>query len=200
MNTNSIVDLLKQQLGPDAISTMSHHLGSDPSTTSSAISMAIPILLAGLARNAAKPQGASDLDSALNAHDGSVLDDLGGFLGNAAGGPGGGILGHILGGRRAPVEQGMGRATGMNAAQIGQLLVMLAPLVMGALGRMKRQKNLGPQQLPDVLTQEQTEIERQAPETAGLGRVLDMNNDGQIADDIARMGTSVLGGLFGRRA
>lgn len=39
-------------------------------------------------------------------------------------------------------------------------------------------------------------MERQVPGTGGLAGMLDSNNDGEIADDIARMGSSVLGGFF----
>lgn len=88
----------------------------------------------------------------------------------------------------------------MNAQQVSQLLMMLAPLVMGVLGHMKKDQGIGAQQLPEVLGQGKTEIEKQAPATAGLGRILDMNHDGQIADDVARIESSVLGGLFGHRS
>jgi hypothetical protein len=204
MTSTSILEALQQHLGPDAIQQMSQQLGTDPAATSKAISMAIPVLINGLAHNASNPQGAMDLDNALGAHDGSILDNLGGLLGNAGSGPGGGIagaiLGHILGSRRGPVEQGVGKATGINAQQVSQLLMMLAPIVMGVLGRMKKDRGIGPQQLPEVLAQGKAEIEKQAPATAGLGGILDMNHDGQIADDVARIGSSVLGGLFGHRA
>ena len=40
------------------------------------------MILAGLARNAAQPEGADPLHGAVQRdHDGSLLDDLGGFLG-----------------------------------------------------------------------------------------------------------------------
>lgn len=200
MNSTSILNALKQELGPDTMEQMSKQLGSDPSAVSNAISMSLPILLSGLSRNASNPQGAMDLDNALGDHDGGIFGNLGGLFGNAGGGAGAAILGHILGSRRSPVEQGVGRATGMNAQQVSQLLMMLAPLVMGVLGRMKKKGGIGAQELPQVLEQNRAEIEQEAPATAGLGRVLDQNQDGKIADDLARMGSSILGGLFGQRA
>lgn len=195
----SIVTEIQKQLGPDAVENIGRQLGADTQTTSNAIGMALPMLLGGLAKNASDPQGASSLNQALSAHDGSILDNLGGLFQNPGASAGGAILGHILGGKRAPVEQGIGKATGMNSAQIGQLLVMLAPIVMGVLGRMKQKQGLDERQIPDVLNQSRAEIEQRAPETSVLGRILDQDNDGSIADDIARMGSSVLGGMFGRR-
>lgn len=199
--SENLLDTLQQHLTPDTIRQISESLGTDPQATGNAISMALPALLSGLTRNASSPEGASSLDRALGAHDGSILDNITGMLGSGGGngggigggGIGGAILGHILGSRRAPVEQGVGRATGLNAQQVGQLLVMLAPLVMGALGRMKKKQGIDAAQLPNVLQQNASR-----PELGGLGRVLDSNNDGQIADDIARLGSSVLGGFLKR--
>ena len=196
----SLLDALKQQLGPDTIQQISTKLGADPATTSKAISVALPVILGGLSRNASNPGGANSLNTALGAHDGSILDNLGGLFSNPAAAAGTAILGHILGSRQAPVEQGVTKATGMNAQQVTQLLMMLAPIVMGVLGRMKQQQGLGPQQIPDVINQGRAEIEKQAPGTSVLGSILDSNHDGQIVDDVARIGSSILGGLFSHRA
>lgn len=193
MNTSTIVSELKERLDPEAIKQMSQSLGVPPSNTSSAISLALPILLESLSKNTSSPAGAASLDKALGDHDGSILDNLGGVIGASGGGMGAAILRHILGSRREPVEQGVGRATGMNPQQVAQLLMMLAPLVMGVLGRMKRQRGIEAQQLPDVLGQGKADIEREAPATAGLGRILDQNNDGKIADDLARLGAQIFG-------
>ena len=149
---SSILDAVRQQLGPDSIQQLSSTIGADPEATSRAISMALPALIGGLSQNASQPQGAAALDNALNDHDGSILDNLGGMLGGGAmGGIGGKILGHILGTKRDPVEQGVGRASGLDAAQVAQLMAMLAPIIMGVLGRMKRQKGIDANALPNVL-------------------------------------------------
>lgn len=197
---SSIIDMLQQNLGPDTIAQMSQQLGATPGATSNAIAAALPVILAGLHKNASNPQGAVALDNALAAHDGSILDNVGSVLGNLGGsGMGAAILAHILGNRQAPVEQGVARASGLNAQQVGQLLMMLAPLVMGALGRMKQQKGLGPEQLPNVLAQSNAQIAQNSPALSGLGGLIDSNHDGNIADDVMRMGSSMLGSLFGKK-
>ena len=196
----SILDAVRQQLGPDTIQQMSGAIGADPAATSNAVSLALPALLGGLSQNAAQPQGAAALDNALNQHDGSILDNLGGLLGGgggALGGIGGSILGHIFGGRRGSVEQGVGRASGLDAAQVAQLMAMLAPIVMGVLGRMKQSKGLDANRLPEVLQQSRQQGEKEVP---GLGGLLDQNNDGSVADDLLRMGSSALGGMFGKKS
>jgi hypothetical protein len=193
----SILDSIRQQLGPDAIQQISRTIGADPAATSSAISASLPALLGGLSRNAATPQGAAALHTALDAHDGSILNNLGGLLGGAAAsGIGGAILGHIFGSQRPAVEQGVGRTTGLTAQQVSQLLMMLAPIVMGVLGRAKQQSGLDASRLPDVLQQTTQQMQRDSPSLGGLAGMFDSNHDGQIADDVAKLGSSVLGKLF----
>jgi hypothetical protein len=209
----TLIDSVTQHLDPGTIQQIGRQLGTDERTTAHAVEMALPLLVGGLARNAQQPQGAHALHGALlKDHDGSLLDNLGGMLGGGGagaagglgglgglGGVGGAILGHVLGGKRAPVEAGIGRATGMNGSQVSQLLVLLAPIVMAALGRMARQRNADPGALGGMLQEEQHEVARRAPGAGGLGGLLDSDNDGQIMDDLARMAPGMLGGLFGRR-
>lgn len=198
-NEDAILTSLRQHLNPQTIERMSTRIGADPAATSNAVSMALPALLAGLSRNASTPAGATALDSALKQHDGGILGNLGSLFGDGAGTSGGigaAILGHIFGGKRSSVEAGVGKASGLDSQQIGQLLVMLAPIVMGVLGKMKQQKGLDANQLPDVLGRSATRMEKDSPISGGIASMLDANRDGQIMDDLGRMGTSVLGGLF----
>jgi hypothetical protein len=197
MNSDSIISILQQQLSPDTISQMSQQLGASSGDTSSAIAAALPAILAGLHKNAQDPAGAASLDTALEAHDGSILNNIGSILGGAgAGGIGAAILGHVLGNKQAPVEQGVARASGLNVQQAAQVLAMLAPIVMGALGKMKQQQGLSPAELPNVLAQSTSQMGQGTSVLGGLGGLLDSNHDGQIADDVMRIGSSVLGNLF----
>lgn len=188
----SLLESVEQYIGPDTITQMSQSIGADPTATSRAVGLALPALVGALSRNASNPSGAAALDSALNAHDGSVLDNLGGLLGGAGGGIGGAILGHVFGSRRPVVEDGVSKASGLDPAQVAKILMMLAPIVMGALGRMKKSGELDANRLPEVLGRDQAKVEA----VPGLGGMLDANRDGSIADDLARLGTTALGGLF----
>ena len=195
--TTNILDALQAQLGPETIQKISAQLGTDTAATSSAVSMAVPILLGGLSKNAASAEGATALDNALTAHDGGILDNLGALLG---GGAGAAILGHILGSLRSPVEQGVERVSGLNAQQVSQLLTILAPLIMGVLGRMKHQENVSAEKLPEVLGQANLDMARKSPAIGDLSRVLDSNHDGNITDEIVRIGSTVLGNVLGQNA
>lgn len=195
----SVIDMIQQQLDSRTVQQIGQRIGADPAQTSQAIGAALPMLMAAMARNASDPNQASGLARALDEdHDGGILDNLPGYLsapqGRAADGQG--ILRHLLGDRRSTVEQGLGRGTGLGAAQMAQLLPLLAPLVMAALGRVKRQQGLDAGGLAGVLGGEQEHIQRQAPGLMGaLGGLLDRDKDGSVVDDLGGM----LGGILGGR-
>jgi len=193
---SALMQILDQALGTQAIDDIGSHLGADRATTQKAVGLAIPVLVSALSRNAADPQGAAALETAVSRdHDGSLLDSLGGLLGGGQGGAGAAILGNILGGRRDSVQSGIGGATGLDAAAVGKLLVMLAPIVMAALGRARQQE--GGSDITDILGGAQAHVQRQSPQaTDFLSQMLDQNHDGSAIDDIARLGMGMLGGLM----
>jgi len=197
-----LIDLVNERLDDQAVSQLSQQLGVDPNTTRQAVPAALTALLGGLSHNAAQPAGAQQLLGALEKdHDGSVLDNLGGLLGGGGaqlGQQGAGILGHIFGNRQPAVATKVGRASGLDAATAGRLLMMLAPLVLGALGRAQRQRGLDSGGLSDVLGRERQRVEQTNPQHGGLLNVLlDRDGDGNIMDDLAGMAGGLLGG--GRR-
>ena len=201
--SDSILDLVTRSLGTSGTRQIGHQLGLDEGSTAKAISGALPVLLGALARNASSSSGAGALTSALDRdHDGSILDDIGGFIGGGgAQSAGAGILKHVLGGRQQQVQTGLGRASGLDTGKAGQLLSMLAPIVMGALGKTQRGQGLDAGGVGAMLGQEQRRIERREPGLGGmLGSLLDADGDGSVVDDITKIGGSLLGGLLsGRR-
>jgi len=82
---------------------------------------------------------------------------------------------------------------------MGKLLTMLAPLVMGALGKKQRQGGLNPSDLGGLLRQEQRTAVKQAPDLGMLGSLLDADGDGDIKDDVAKIGGSLLKSFLKRR-
>jgi hypothetical protein len=184
----SLLDMLQQRLGGDAVNQISKQLGTDPATTQTAIAAALPMLVGALARNAQDPGKAGALANALGRHDGSVLDDVAGYLGRGNTGDGDGILGHVLGGRKETVQTGLGQAAGLDPAKAGTLLAMLAPLVMGALGKAQREKGLDTGGLAGMLGSEQQRAADAAPGVMGmLTSLLDRDHDGSVMDDIGAM-------------
>jgi len=192
----SLLETLQQRLGGQTVDQISRKLGTDSGTTGNAIDAALPLLLSAVAHNARTGQ-AQAIDQALaQDHDGRVLDDVPGFLNQAENGPGAGILRHVLGSRQPTIENGLSQASGLDAAKVGQLLTMLAPLVMGALGKAKQERGLDAGGLSNLLGNEQEELKQSAPGVMGmLTRFLDRNADGSIADEVGGM----IGKAFGNK-
>lgn len=194
----AILDMLSEQLSGGTLSKISQQLGTDEGTTARAVSAALPLILGTLTRNASTPQGAESLDGALTRdHDGSLLDSPARAIADPQAFNAGGILGHIFGQRQAPVEHGVAKATGLDAQKVGKLMMMLAPLVMAALARARKQEPDAGGSAGAVLQREQSHIERQVPGLGGLASILDRDGDGNIADDIANLAAGRLGGLGG---
>lgn len=199
---SGIFDLLSSQLGGSQMSQIQEQLGIDSNTAKKAVPASVGALLGALAKNSSSSSGAEALLGALSKdHDGSILDNLAGQLSNPQEAIGNGILKHALGGNRVALENGLGQSLGMNQGQVGKLLMMLAPVIMGALGKAQRQKNMDAGGLKDLLGKETAGLQQKMPSgMGGLGGLLDRDGDGQIVDDIAAtVGKGLLKNLFGRR-
>jgi hypothetical protein len=85
------------------------------------------------------------------------------------------------------VERGLSQLTGLAVHKAGQLLTMLAPLVMGALGRAKRELGLNQRGLVTVLTVEQEQLEQSAPASMGRLRRILGRTDGSIMSNVRGM-------------
>lgn len=194
----NIEGLLGQVLSGNNVSAISQQIGADESTTSSAIQAALPLLLGGLANNAQSEGGASALAGALDRdHDGSVLDDIAGFVmgGGAQQSNGAGILGHVFGDRQEAVQQGVSQASGLDMSMVARLLPLLAPIVMGYLGRQKQEQGLDASSLAGMLGGAQQQMqEQQSPLMGMLSAVLDQNRDGSMVDDAIRLAGGFLSG------
>jgi len=195
---NDLFEMIMSQLGNDTVKEMSARVNENPSNTQNAIQNAIPILVNALARNSANPDGASSLLGALDRdHDGSILDDLGGFLSNPAVANGAGILKHVLGGNRSKVENYLSKSSGISLGSAGNILEMLAPILMGFLGRQNRSAGSGGgiiDILQSVLGKGQTDDPQQETRQESIfNKLLDKDDDGSIADDILDIGSSIFG-------
>jgi hypothetical protein len=194
--------ILGQVLAGNTLGQLSGAIGANKDQTAKAVSAAMPVLLEALTRNASSGTGAASLLSALDRdHDGSILDDLAGYLGGGAAGglAGDAILGHVLGDRRGGVENGISRASGLDAASVAKLLMLLAPIVMGALGKAQRGGGLDAGGLASMLGAQQKKAQQAAPDAFGaLSKMLDADGDGSALDEVTELGTGLLGSLFKR--
>lgn len=172
----SLIDLVKEHLGPQELSQISQQLGTDQATTQQAVNAALPALVGGLANTAQQPQGSSGIQQLMSSHAG-VLGGLGSLLGAGAPADGGSVLGRILGQHQPQVQQGVQQASGLGSDQTRKLLMILAPIVLGALA--KRAMSHG-----------------NANDQAAIQQSL--QKDGQQAREQAEAHSPHLGGLLGK--
>jgi len=197
----SLEDLLGQQQGNQAVEQISQNVGAEPSAVNSAIQAALPMILGSLANNASDPRGAESLNQALEQdHDGSLLGNLGGLGGLIFGGQeappprqadAGGILGHIFGNSQGQVAEQVSNQSGLGKGQVAQILMMLAPIVMGYLGQQKQQQGVGPDGLGGLLGGllggQSAAMPSSGKPVGGSPGWLDRDGDGSSMDDIASM-------------
>ncbi|CAM3372666.1 DUF937 domain-containing protein [Zobellia roscoffensis] len=209
---SGLLDLLSSPMGKQLISGVASQTGNSTDQTGSVLSMALPVLMGAMKKNASSPEGAQGLMSALSGkHNGGILDNLGGLF---SGGvdqsvmdDGAGILGHVLGGKQATVENALSQKSGMDAGSVSTILKVAAPILLGFLGKQTQEQNIsdssgignllgGLMGGGDSGNQQQSLIES----------FLDSDGDGSILDDVASMALGgnkggiggMLGGLFGK--
>jgi len=203
---SGLLDLLNSDTAKQLISSTSKETGASEEKTSSVLSMAIPLLLGAMNNNAKSEQGASNLMSALsNKHDGSILDNLGSLLGGESVDQdvkkdGEGILGHVLGGKQAMIQQTIAQKVGVDSSTVAQILKIAAPVVLGFLGKKKQENNVneagGLSGILSGLLGGQS-----GDEQSWVTSLLDNNGDGSVIDDVSGMimgKKGGLGGLFGK--
>jgi hypothetical protein len=207
-----LLELLNSPAGRQIINGMANETGQPENKTADVLSMAMPLLLGAMKKNAAAPNGAEGLMNAISSkHDGGILDNLGGLF---EGGvdtkvldDGAGILGHVFGNKQAGIENALSQKSGLDADTIARILKIAAPIVLGYLGRQKAQGNVNSANgLGNLLG---SMLGGQPQENQSLiMNLIDTDGDGSVLDDVADMvlGSSkkdeslngFLGGLFGK--
>lgn len=209
---SGLLELLNSPMGKTIISGVSNSTGQSESATGNVLSMALPVLMGAMKKNVQSPEGAAGLMGALSSkHDGSILDNLVGLF---QGGidknveqDGAGILGHLLGGNQANVENALSAKSGMDAGSVSQILKVAAPIIMGVLGKQTKQSNVSDAGGMNALLGSMLGGQPQENQSL-IASLLDADGDGSILDDVAGMvlgGSSkkgglggLLGGLFGK--
>ncbi len=212
---SGILDLLNSDLGKTIVSGVAGQTKQPENKTQDVLTMALPVLMQAMKRNASTPQGAEGLLGALNSkHDGSILENLDGLFSGGVDSnvldDGGKILGHVLGGKQKNVENALSQKSGIDAGSVAQILKVAAPILMGVLGNQAKQQNVNSQGGLEGLLGGLLKGNSPQNEQSFLESILDADGDGSIIDDVAGMvlgGSNkkkgglagLLGGLFGKK-
>jgi Bacterial protein of unknown function (DUF937)/PRC-barrel domain len=160
--TENLVSAISRFLTPEMIGKMASVSGLDRSTTQSAAGALVPALLNGLSDLATKPGGARQIADAIAEQPAGMLSNLAQTLGGASmpAEKGTGLLSSLLGGGVLnTLVSTLSRFIGIGEGSTRTLMGLLAPVVLGVLGREQRAAGL---------------------ETGGLARML-MGQKDQIA-------------------
>ena len=193
MNLEGILGLLNDK----DLGKLSSQLGVNENDVKLGLVSALPAILQALNKNTQTAEGAESLNKALEKHDGSVLNNLSGYLNNPDLNDGAGILNHLFGNQTENVAKAVSKSSGLDSNGSLKMLQILAPLVLGALGKQKKDNNLDASGL-DALTSMLALNLGSNEQTSGImglvTNLLDSDKDGAIVDDLLGLASKFLGG------
>lgn len=197
---NDLLSVLSSTLNSDTIGEISQQIGAPEGETRNAINAALPMLMGMMANNSQSKQGGEALARAVQKDHagGGLLDQAQNFIrqGNIGGGEA--ILGKVFGSRQGPAEQQLASKTGLDSGQMHKLLGLLAPLVMGALGKQTQaQGGASAGNVTSILQDSLGSLMQGSGGAIGsevLGSLLGGQKGG--SSGLAQTATRLLGGLF----
>lgn len=198
-----LMDLLQGQLSGNLVNFLGEQAGvEDQQKTQIATQGIVSTLIGALAKNASTPEGAQSLNNALERdHSGGILDNLMGALTGKTQPEqpkaldGAGILWHLLGDKQDNAAKMIGQTSGLESGKVMSLMTMLAPVVMGMLGKTKQQNGLGVADIASLLMNTRNNQANQNPMMNIATQFLDRDGDGSMLDDVAGM----IGGFFKKK-
>ncbi len=193
MNLEALLGLLQgQDLGK-----LAEQVGGNEGQVKNGVMAALPAMLTALSKNTGTEKGAQELSNALETkHDGSILNNLSGYLSNPDLKDGAGILNHLFGSQTSNVANAVSQSSGLDSNGSMKILQMLAPVLMGMLGQQKKQNNLDAEGIGNLTSMLASNFGSEAGASGIMDVVtnlLDANKDGNVMDDIMGM----VGKLFG---
>jgi len=162
-------------------------VGGKEQAVEKGVEAVLPVLLGGLMTNTKNHKGLKSLTEALKKdHDGSVLEQL--TTNKTLYKDGEGILGHVFGDKQKTVEKMLAKKEGINIEMVSRLMKLVAPLVMGALGKKVLEDGLDADGVLDVLKSQKSKVKKKQSGWMKLaGAVLDKDKDGSVIDDLVGM-------------
>jgi hypothetical protein len=171
----NLVSMAMQYLAPAIVERMAAAVGLDKGLIGKAISAAVPAILAGLVGKSSKPDGAASIAGMLGKLDPGMLGSLAGMIGGKGQADlvkdGTNMLSSMLGGNALSGLTGaVGKFAGIGEQQSSGLMGMLAPAVMGVLGREATKNKLDAGGIADLLSDQKQHISSAMP--AGFADLL----------------------------
>ncbi|MGD1319472.1 DUF937 domain-containing protein [Chryseobacterium sp. 2R14A] len=195
----SLIDLLTGNTGNQVAEQAENKFGISKNQIIALLAVATPLVISYLRNKSQDAKEAEALNNALDKdHDGSILNDTSQL--ESRQNEGGSILSHIFGSEKNTVENQLSQNTGISIDKIGPILAMLAPVIMGYIGKEKQQNNVGAGGLGDLLggilggAQNQAQQQQSNPLNDILGSVLGGGQSQSSGNPLNDILGSVLGG------
>jgi outer membrane protein OmpA-like peptidoglycan-associated protein len=156
--TTNVLDLIKHGLPGNFSDLAGKLVGESPGATQTAVTSALPALVAAIAQKGATADGAQGVLSLLDnpALNTGALSNLSGLLGGQGStsltNAGSGLLSSLLGDKSEALAGTLASVSGLrNAQSASSLLALLAPIVLTFIKRLVSEKGLGASGLASVL-------------------------------------------------
>jgi hypothetical protein len=167
----NLIEDIKKMVSGEVLSKLTGLMGESESKTSASLAAAIPAMLSGVSNLASSDSGLGKLSSVLKGLDTTGLSNpaqmlsggglmekgtqiLGGLFGNSVLGSLGGVLGNF---------------TGLGTGKVGNLLGLLAPLVLGQLAKSWTGGGGSPAGLKSLIDSQKSNIQAAIPPGLNLG-------------------------------
>lgn len=188
--------LMSSAFNDNVLDNLSNQIGASKSQTQSALGSLLPILLNSVSKQGNnQSSGLGSFVSLLDMDkDGSILDDVAGFVLSGKQTNAGSILGSLLGGNQQQIQGYVSDDSGLSSSATAKLMELAAPVVMSYLGRQNKQSNSG---IGDLLGGFLGDMNQKAPQSSNVIDQLLDDNKSTVDNDIAKLGSSLLGSLFG---
>lgn len=198
---SNLLNEVARHLNDNVIVQLSKQIGAqDPNQVKKASQGIAELLIQAMSQNAQHQERGGGLFGALKKdHDGGILGDLMGVLSgksqvqNQSTTNGTGIINHLLGKRQLEAAQIISQMSGLDIFKSGVLMQLIAPVVMGVAGQTQKSKGLDLGGLAQVLLGGGGQGQGRQGGGAGVfGKLLDMDGDGSMMDDLLNIGMKIL--------
>lgn len=198
----NLMNEVERHLSNDVIMQLTRQIGAqDPNKVKTAAHSISELLLSAMSNSASNQQTGGGLFGAIEKdHDGGILGNLLGTLtgqnkpNNNSTMNGEGIINHLLGNKQLEAAQAIGQLSGLNIFKSGVLMQLLAPIVMGVVGQKQKSNGLDLGGLASILLGGNNNQQQSGQSPAGglFGKLLDMDGDGNMMDDLLNIGMKIL--------
>ena len=175
LRPGSLIEAVKGYLTPEVVRGASSLTGESEASTTKALGGVVPTLLGGVTNMASSENGASNLMGMVREHGYvSALDNPSSFFGGNATSKmmeaGGRLTGSMFGNRASSITDAVARTSGVKSSSASSLMSLVAPLVMGVIGKQVAFHGLNASGLSSMLAGQKSEFISAMP--AGVSQML----------------------------